>query len=60
MAKISVLASFGFVNGSAKKEEIGFFELKKGDIFVNFPTRVQPLSPFISQQKWYVNHLSEL
>jgi len=42
MAKISVLccfvvlAAFGFVNGAVKKEEIGFYQLKKGDISVNF------------------------
>lgn len=42
MGKISVvfcfiiLAAFGFVSGSAKKPEIGFYELKLGDISVNF------------------------
>jgi aldose 1-epimerase len=31
-----VLSAFEFVNDSAKKEEIRFYELKKGDISMNF------------------------
>lgn len=41
MSKISVLccffvlAAFGLVNGYAGKEQIGFYQLKKGNISVN-------------------------
>jgi aldose 1-epimerase len=41
MSKISVLccffvlAAFGLVNGYAGKKEIGFYQLKKGNISVN-------------------------
>ena len=42
MAKIIVLccliilAAFGSVHGSSKKQEVGFYELKKGDISMKF------------------------